>query len=390
MQNIIPISSAHHNAAQKAVVLETRVVTGTGGGPEKTIFNTPRFMDPYGYKTLCAYMHPPKDPGFDILCKRAAQQNCELISVPDRGFFDFSVFRRLLELCRENNVTIWHGHDYKSNLLGIWVRRYHPMKLVTTVHGWVHRTWKTPLYYFLDRWSLRHYDHVICVSPDLYDKCRKCGVKEDRCTLVENGIDTKQFTRTMPTDTAKKNLAFPSDRLVIGAVGRLSAEKNFSGLIRITAALLEKGLPLELYIVGEGPHHAHLEEIIRNSKYPEHIHLTGFRDDLHAIYQAMDLFVLSSSREGLPNVVLEAMSYELPVLSTRVAGVPRLITNGYNGVLVNIGDNEELGRMLEMLVEEPDYRRMIGENGRATIVKNYTLGERMRKVRGVYEKVLGE
>ncbi len=389
MKDIIPITSEKRAKTQKAVVLETRVVTGTGGGPEKTIFNTPRFMNPYGYPTLCAYMHPPGDPGFAVLCERAGRLGCSLISVPDKGFFDFSVKRRMLEFCREHNVTIWHAHDYKSNLLGLWIRRSHAMKLVTTVHGWVHNTWKTPLYYFLDRWCLRHYDHVICVSHDLYDECIRRGVRPERCTLVENAIDAKQFSRTMPIDAAKQMLGFPTDRIVLGACGRLSAEKNFSGLVRATAALLEKGYPLELYIIGEGPHREHLEEVIRQTGRQDHIHLLGFRDDISAIYQAMDIFVLSSSREGLPNVVLEAMAYELPVLSTRVAGVPRLITNGYNGVLVNIGDADELTRMLEMLAQEPDYRRMIGENARSTIVKSYNLGARMKKVRDVYDHLLG-
>lgn len=389
MKDIIPISSEKRTRSAKAVVLETRVVTGTGGGPEKTIFNTPRFMNPYGYPTLCAYMHPPGDPGFDVLTKRAEKLGCTLISVPDNGFWDFSVKRRMLELCRENNVTIWHAHDYKSNLLGLWVRRRHPMKLVTTVHGWVNHTWKTPLYYFLDRWSLRHYDHVICVSHDLYDECIRRGVRKENCTLIENAIDAKQFSRTISVEKAKAALEFPPDRVVIGACGRLSAEKNFSGLVRVTAALLEKGLPLELYVIGEGPHHAHLDDVVRESGQQDHIHLLGFRDDLAALYQAMDIFVLSSSREGLPNVVLEAMAYELPVLSTRVAGVPHLITNGYNGVLVNIGDADELTRMLEMLALEPDYRRMIGENARATIVRSYNLGARMKKVRDVYDRLLG-
>ena len=61
---------------------------------------------------------------------------------------------RLLDICRRERVTIWHGHDYKSNLLGLLLRRFWPMRLVTTVHGWVHHTARTPLYYAIDRWCL--------------------------------------------------------------------------------------------------------------------------------------------------------------------------------------------------------------------------------------------
>ena len=118
-----------------AVVLETRVVNGTGGGPDKTILNTPRFLAGTGYPTLCAYMHPPGDPGFETLRKKAEQWQAPLFSIPDRGFWDWRVIGKLLEVCRRERVAIWHGHDYKSNALGLLLRRFWPMRLVTTVHG---------------------------------------------------------------------------------------------------------------------------------------------------------------------------------------------------------------------------------------------------------------
>src|SRR5687768_8446672 len=104
------------------VVLDTRVVAGTGGGPDTTILNQPRFLAPAGYRNLCAYMHPPDDPGFDQLRRRAEGWDAPLISVPDRGPFDRGVAARLLEICRRERVAIWHGHDYKSNALGLLLR----------------------------------------------------------------------------------------------------------------------------------------------------------------------------------------------------------------------------------------------------------------------------
>jgi hypothetical protein len=96
-------------------------------------------------------MHPPGDPGFEQLRKKAQQWQARLLSVPDRGFWDLGVIGKLLDLCRRERVAIWHGHDYKSNALGLLLRRFWRMRLVTTVHGWVHHTRRTPLYYWLDR-----------------------------------------------------------------------------------------------------------------------------------------------------------------------------------------------------------------------------------------------
>ena len=181
--------------AARPVALEVRVVRGSGGGPDKTILNTPRFLTPLGYDTLCAYMHPPDDPGFAQLEAKARRVARPLLSVPDRGFWDLGVIPKMLNICRRERVAIWHGHDYKSNALGLLLRRFWPMKLVTTVHGWVHYTGRTPVYYWLDRLCLRHYEVVFCVSQDLYDECLANGVPADRCLLIENAIDTVEFAR---------------------------------------------------------------------------------------------------------------------------------------------------------------------------------------------------
>lgn len=384
----LPIGSLSRHIPPLAVVLETRVVTGKGGGPEKTILNTPRYMTPYGFKTLCAYMHPSKDPGFQLLQKRAEKLSCPLIGVEDHGIFDWQVVRRMLQICRENQVTFWHGHDYKSNFLGLYLQRYYPMKLISTVHGWVHHTWKTPIYYALDRWCLKHYDHVICVSNDLHENCLKLGFSPEQCTLVENGIDVNQYVRAIPLEKMKEKWNFPADRLIIGSVGRLSPEKNFAGLISVVSSLIQSGLPISLYIAGEGLLQKPLQKLIDSLGATEHIHLLGYCENILEFFQGLDVFVLNSFREGLPNVILEAMAFEVPVISTRVAGVPKLITNGYNGILVDIDKEGELERMIRMVYTQRDYREMLAQNGNMTVNTEYTLEERMKKVRHIYKKIL--
>jgi glycosyltransferase involved in cell wall biosynthesis len=369
-------------------VLDVRVVTEAGGGPDKTILNSPRFLTEL-YRNLCAYMHPPGDAGFETLRAKARQWQAPVISVPDRGPWDWRVVVHLLDVCRREGVAVWHGHDYKSNALGLLLRRFWPMRLVTTVHGWVKHTRRTPLYYRVDRFCLPRYERVVAVSPDLYEASVAAGVTRDRCVLIENGIDADEYRRRTPSTDAKRRTGLPPGRLVVGAVGRLSEEKGFDVLIRASEPLWREGLDFELWIVGTGVERQRLEKLIANSGRGDRVRLLGYRADMIDLYHAMDVFALSSLREGLPNVVLEALALEVPVLATRVAGVPRLVRDGVEGLLAEPGDEGELTVGLRRLLRDADLRLRLAGAGRKSVEERYSFRARMEKMRAVYDEVLG-
>ncbi|NQT36021.1 MAG: glycosyltransferase [Planctomycetes bacterium] len=370
------------------MILHTRVVTGTGGGPDKTILNSPRFLTPAGYDTLCAYMFPPGDPGFQTLRHTALALDAPLLGIEDRGAWDLRVVGRLIGICRRKRVALWHGHDYKSNALGLLVRRFHRMKLVSTVHGWGVHGGRTPLYYRIDRLCLRFYHRVICVSEDLLGQCLAAKVRPDRCTLIENAVDTNRYARRRTPSEAKAQLGFDPGRLLIGTVGRLSAEKNFAGLIRAVDQLLRQGHDVELAIVGEGDCREELERLIAELDRGDRVRLLGFRADTLDLYQAMDLFVLNSLREGLPNVVLEAMATEVPVVATRVAGVPRLIEDDVDGLLIEPDSDGPLIEALARLIGDAGLRARLAAAARRTVETRYSFARRMEKMRDVYDELL--
>ncbi|MBN2021528.1 MAG: glycosyltransferase [Pirellulales bacterium] len=370
-------------------VLHARMVTGAGGGPEKTILHSPRYLPPLGYRARCAYLRPPGDPGFGSIRARARDLDAPLDEIDDRGPFDFRVVRRLLAVCRRENVAIWHSHDYKTNAIGLVLRWFHPMRLMSTVHGWVQYTRRTPLYYAIDRLCLRHYERVVCVSEDLRRRCLDTRMPADRCVVVHNAIDTERWTRRTRPPEAKRRLGFAPDRLLVGAMGRLSDEKNFEGLVRAADSLLSRGLDFDLIVVGDGADRARLESMLAELGRSDRVRLLGQRGDAFDLFEAMDVFVLSSIREGLPNVLLEAMAMEVPVVATRLVGVEHLVVSDEQGLLVEPGDVPALADALGRMLGDAALRRALAQSARARIEADFSFARRMEKMAALYDDLLG-
>lgn len=375
---------------EKPFVLHARTITATGGGPDKTILNSPRFLRERHYESACLFLHPPRDNDFAIQRARAKLMQAPLIEVEDRSRFDFKSLNSVIKHCRQNNVDIWHAHDYKTNLLGLIARKFHPMKLITTSHGWDRFDGGLARYFKWDKkWFLPRYARVICVSENIRQVCIQSGIAVNRCLLIENAIDTEQFNRTRSTSIAKhEDYGIEDCTHLIGSMGRLSEEKGFDLLIEASCRLLQEGVPLRLVIAGEGPLREQLEDRIARSGFANQIKLIGFQQNTKAFYESLDTFVLSSHREGLPNVVLEAMSVGTPVLATRVGAVERVVQHGQNGLLMESGSTEQIYNGLKRLLNSQKMRQEFRQRGIASINQHWSFARRMDKVTEVYDDVL--
>lgn len=368
-------------------VLHVRIVTGAGGGPEKTILRSPRSFAGTRYRESACWLHAPSDPGIAVLEARAKELGCPMIALEDPCPYDLRTLARLSAICRERRIRIWHGHDYKSNLFGVLLGRLCDLKLATTVHGWVQHTAKTPLYFAVDRFALRRFGEVVAVSQDLFDECLRIGVPPGRLTLIENAIDTEEFRRRAPPEaSALRSLS--SGRLLVGAVGRLSEEKGFHLLIEAVERAVDAGSDLELWIAGEGGERERLRRRVESSRHARRLRLLGFQSDVRSLYEAMDVFALSSIREGLPNVVLEAMSMEVAVLATRCGGLEAFGRDNEDMILVEPGSVAALAAGLERLARDRELRRRLARAARVRVEREHGFASRMERVRAVYDRLL--
>ena len=378
-------------------VLHVRTVVGRGGGADKTTLKSPGYLLGTRYRASAAYLYPPGDPGFQEIRDRAEAWNCPLIAYPDRGLADIAILWRLFALARRLEAGIWHGHEYKSNLIGwlLWpLCRFH---LVTTVHGWVEHSPKLFAFYAVDRWVLRRFDRVVAVSKDIFQACIDMGVRPERLRLIENAIEPADYRRQGPaakapgrTGESAQLLAgrvVPEGRLVIGAVGRLSPEKGFDLLIEAVSRLCARGLDLGLWIAGEGAQEAALRQAVEKTGCGDRIHLLGFCSDTVALFECFDIFCLPSLREGLPNVVLEAMAMEVPVLATRCGGIEAALRDGEDSRLISPGSVDALERGLSDLVCDERERQKLAARALDRVKSEFSFRRRMDKVIAVYDEL---
>lgn len=375
-------------AGNAPVVLHVRVMAGTGGGPEKTILRSPGYVDATHYRVAAAYIHPVGDKGIEKLATEAKKLGCPLIGIPEQGPVDPRTLKRLLRLCRRMNVAIWHGHDYKSNLIGLLLRRYHPMKLVTTAHGWLSDTLRLKTYRAVDRMCLKRYDHVACVSSNLYHHCiRDLHIPADRVSLVHNAIELRPWARLRTPGAARQTLGLEPAGTLLGYVGRLSYEKGIDRALQAVGSLSLRVPDLQFLIIGDGPELAALTDQVHQMRLDRVVRFVGWCKPLQPWYEAMDALLLPSRTEGLPNVLLEAMAMGVPVASTNVGGVADLLGGGRCGILLG-EDVDQWCEPLAAILRDPHLRADYAATARQQIEEHFTFEHRMAKIVALYDQLM--
>jgi glycosyltransferase involved in cell wall biosynthesis len=376
----------HETCNPRPVVLHARVMGNQGGGPDKTILRSGSYVHA-SLQMAAGYIHAEDGADLHHIREQADRWNCPLYLVPERHGFDPRTPSRMLALCRALRVDIWHGHDYKTNLLGLMLRRFHPMKLVTTAHGWVTLSPRLRAYQALDRRLLRWYDHVIAVSPDLADACAAHGVADHRLTYVPNAIEPREYLRSRSTEQAKSQLGIDPETLVIGCVSRLHDEKRLDRAINLLPRLGALPRRVELHLVGDGPRREQLQQHAVAAGVADRVRFHGWQPRAQRYYEAMDLLLMPSDREGLPNTLLEAMALDVPVAATDVGGIGDLLDGGRCGVLLPTDTTDWPERLLSVL-SCPQSRETLVARGRQRMAQRFTFAARMQRLVRIYRSVL--
>ena len=304
--------------------------------------------------------------------------------VAKRSGLDPTLALRLAALFRREGVHVVHTHNRLPLVYGAAAGRLAGAVVVHTRHGPGRGTRGQRV---LWRGAGRLLHAYVAVSPELLDLARALRACDPaKLSVIENGIDVDRFATTPDVRRAsRESLGIPQDAFVIGAVGRLSPEKEFPWLVRAAAPMLGAGV--RLIIVGGGAQEAAIRSEVSAQRVEPYVLLPGARNDVPRYTAAMDVFVLSSSMEGLPLAVLEAMAAGLPVVATAVGGLPNLIEDGKNGFLVPPGNDNAMRDRLLALRDDLATARAVGERGRALARERYSREQMVRRYLTLYSRL---
>jgi glycosyltransferase involved in cell wall biosynthesis len=232
--------------------------------------------------------------------------------------------------------------------------------------------------------------HAIFVSQSTKDEwCRRRRFDAGRVSVIPNGVDVRPDPRCGDRDRARHQLGLPSGSdPVIVSLGRLAEQKGYRYLLEAAASLISQFPLLQVVLAGDGPLRPQLEAQANQLGMGHHVQFMGHRSDVQSVLDAGDVFVLPSLWEAMPFAVLEAMACGIPVVATRVAGIPELVEPGITGMLAPPANGAALADSIQALLTMPDRGGGLAAAARARIEERYSLRAMLAQTSRLYRQLL--
>lgn len=340
------------------------------GGSERVVFDLCRRLDPAKFTCSVAafvdgaFREMLDEEGFKtfLMPMRSARQD------------GLRIMRAISGFISENGVHVVNAHHFTPFLYSIYGARKNKCKLYFTAHS------RNEIEIVTRKWSyifsalLRLSNGAIGISPEISDSLRmKFNIPASSVITMTNAIDHTRFAIRLDRATKRKELGINEDDRVIGCIGNLRKDKNYPNLIEAFKIVHESMDNVKLIIAGEGQRRKDVEELIRRLGLEEKVLLLGARSDIPEIMKVIDVYCLSSLREGLPLSLLEAMSAGVPCVGTNVRGIRDVITDGDTGILVPSNEPNKLSQAFLHILGNAGVAQKLANRGREYVIKEHGL-----------------
>ena len=359
------------------------------GGPGKTILETFRAIDRTRFQPQLAVFLTRHETGESPFVSAAKDVGMPVHYVRGYNQFDLRLVSRVVDLVKQEKIDIISAHEVKSDVIAWLASRLHRVPIVTTLHGWIGNRPRQRMFIALDKWVARKFDRVIVVSAKIQQELIARGVPPGIIRLVHNGIVLERYRRTGQRGALAGLLGRELPGPVVVTIGRISPEKGHLDFVEALGIVARRGRPLSAVLIGDGPAREQVAERVRALGLEASVHMPGYQSQPERFLEDVDLMALPSHTEGLPNVVLEALAMDVPVVATAVGGTPEIITDGDTGRLVPPHAPEAMAEALLAFQQDPAPWRAMAHRGHQVVEDRFSFAQRTRTMEGIYTELLG-
>lgn len=379
-----PVDSAPKVATEPISILHIIKSLGRGGA-EMLLPETLNKHDKEKYKFHYIYFIPWKYQMVEAIEKEGGRVTC---FSADNNVRILLKVRQLVSYIKEHNIQLIHCHLPWAGIVGRLVGKITQVPVVYTEHNKWERYHR--LTYYLNKISFANQEKVIAVSNDVANSIKK-HYHKDRpdVRVISNGINTEKYSisREISRDI-RKELNVPGDAFVIGIICVFRKQKRLDMWLDIAKALYEKHPKAFFVIVGDGGLKKELHQKASSLNMGGYLHFAGLQSETRPYLRAMDIFMMTSEFEGLPIALLEAMSMGCTPACTAAGGIPELVKDNQNGILVPVTKPELLVERLSVYLKEPDRLKVLGKAARETVINSFSMQKMVNELETIYDEIL--
>ncbi len=351
------------------------------GGQEYRVLSEAKAMGLRGHQVIIAA------PGNSQIVRLAQEQGilCEPIPVGISGWG--RLMPVFLKLIGKHHIQIIHTHGSQDSWMAAFAGRlssYRPVILRA-------RHKSTPVSPTFGHDVLyRRLPHAVTTTGEAVrlQLINDNHLDPDTVFSIPTGVDVDRFQPGSLNRDVKQELGIQPEQLVVGTISFLRPEKGIDVLIDAISLLKQEFPQICCLIVGTGQERQKLLAQIQQQQLEATIVLSGFREDIPELLHAMDVFVLPSLEEGMPQSLLQALAMERAVVASSVGGVPELVRDGKTGFLVSPQDPTALAEKIRLFIQDPVQRKTMGKAGRQVIVRHHSMESMLTKTEALYSSLL--
>ena len=313
------------------------------------------------------------------------ENNIEFFSYVRKGALSFKAAKIIKDLSRR--VDVMHAHDAHAHSLAYLSLRLYGVATPLVIHRRVIFSIKDK-FFTRKKYAMPNLIKVITISKEVQKICHAYGIAKEKLALIHSAIDTDKFSHESQ-HKLRTEYDIPESDLLIGYVAALTSEKDQTTFIKTAQQLLADNLQATFFLIGSGDDQEKLESLITELGLQAKIIITGFRNDIPDILPELDLFLFTSTKEGLGTSVLDAFASGVPVVATDSGGIRDIIHHNKTGLMTAVGDVSALVQQVKRVVGDVELRKYLIENSR-DLLQQFNSNTMATKTLALYKEILDD